>query len=258
MLGRMETPVIPPDGARRKAHVQSVARAVAVLDVLRDASEPLPALAVAHACGLDRTVVHRLLKTLVVTGLALEDGGAYRVGPATVLLANRYLADRSIRRVAVPYLVDLQTHAIGERPWTVTLSIPVGAVTTVIERIWSRATPLGFVLDVGDTFPIDDTAVGRCLLAYEPPERVAGLVGQTRAAELADVLAEIRANAGVGLARNVAGATVEAVAAAIRSRRGETLAGIAVAGADLGDELNVRSQLARSVRRAADSIGRLV
>jgi IclR family transcriptional regulator, acetate operon repressor len=251
-------PAMPPGSAARKTLVQSVSRAVAVLGVLRDAPGPMSALAVAQVSGLDRTVVHRLLKTLTSNGFAIEADGSYRVGPAVVLLANRYIADRSIRRVAVPYLVDLQTHAIGDRPWTVTMSIPVDGVTTVIERIWTKTTPLGLVLDIGDTFPVDRTAVGRSLLAYHPAAQVTELIGERRHAELAGVLEEIRSSGGVGLAQGVAGAAVEAVAAVIRSRRGEPLAGVAVTGVSLGDQLDYDSPLARSLRRAADSIGQLV
>jgi IclR family acetate operon transcriptional repressor len=229
----------------RRSSVQSVERAFDILDVLRDAPGPMSALEIAKVTGLDRTVVHRQLRTLAQRGMTVEENGSFGLGPASVLLASRYVDNLLVRRLALPYLLELDERVIGDRPWTATLSIPVGDVTVVVERIWTRTVPLGLVLDVGDTHPIDRSAAGRCLLAYQPeqpPER-------------AELLERIREAGGVALSRGEASPGVFAVAAAIRSRRGHPVAAIAVSGADLGDELAYDSRLALELRRAAHAIG---
>lgn len=231
----------------RRATVQSVDRAFDILGVLRDAAAPMSALEVAKRAGLDRTVVHRLLRTLAQHGMTVEEGGSFRLGPASVLLASQYVDSLLVRRLALPFLLELEERVIGARPWTASLSIPVGEVTVVVERIWTRSVPLGLVLDVGDTHPIDRGAAGRCLLAYQPrPDRYPAIT---------EMLEQVRDAGGVALSRGEASPGVFAVAAAIRSRRGHPVAAIAVSGADLGDELAYDSALALDLRRAAHAIG---
>lgn len=231
-------------------------RAFDVLATMREAGVPLSALQAARATGLDRTVVHRLLRTLVAVGVAVEDRGRFALGPETVRLGNAFLDTLPARRVALPYLVEVQTGTIRERPWTVTLSVAIGDVTTVVERIWNPAAPLTTVLEVGDTFAADLGAAGRSMLAFLSADEVQRVLGADRYAAVADTLEEVRAAGGVALTRGEARAGIEAVAAAITSRTGRPAAAIAVAGVDLGDELAYDSPLARHLRRAAQAVGR--
>jgi DNA-binding IclR family transcriptional regulator len=152
-------------------------------------------------------------------------------------------------------MLDFQASAIGEKPWAVTLMIPVGDLVTVVERIWTRGVPLSTVLDIGDTFPIDLAAAGRAVLAYRPPEEARALVGDERYEAVAPVLERVREVDGVALSRGEAMPGVYAIAAAIRSRRGHVAASIAVAGMDLGDQLSDESMLARQLRRSAEAVG---
>lgn len=73
------------------------------------------------------------------------------VGSGVDSVADRYLDDLLVRRLALPYMVELQANDIADRPWTATLSVAVGAKSAVIERIWTTRTPLDLVLAVGDT-----------------------------------------------------------------------------------------------------------
>jgi IclR family acetate operon transcriptional repressor len=242
-------------GARR-ALSQSVVRAFDVLAVLRDAPRPLSAREAADCTGLDRTVVHRLLRTLVAHGMAVEADGRFELGPEAVRLGNAYLDRLLVRRVAVPHLVELQTRVLAERPWTVSLSVATGDVTTVVERIWNPGAPLALVLDVGDTFAIDRSAAGRALLAYAAPDELTGLLGAERAAALAPTLDEVRAAGGIGLTHGEARAGIDSVAAAVLTRAGRPAGAIAVAGSDLGAELAYASPLAAELRQTADVVGR--
>src|SRR5689334_19347346 len=78
----------PEEATQRRSNVQSVSRAFALLETLKDSSVRMSALEVARATGLDRTVVHRLLRTLAEHELVVEQRGTYGLGPASVLLAN--------------------------------------------------------------------------------------------------------------------------------------------------------------------------
>jgi IclR family transcriptional regulator, acetate operon repressor len=251
---------MPGDSNRsaRRSTVQSVERALEVLDALRAADGPLSVLALARATGLDRTVVHRLLQTLTQHGMAVVEGGEFRLGPASVLLANSYLDGLRLRRIAMPYLLDIQSGAIGTRPWTVNLSIPIGDVTTVIERVWTPMAPLATVLDIGDTHPIQSGAAGRSILAYRPEGAVVALIGAEQAADVRPALASVREADGVALADGDVRRGVQAVASVVLSRRGEPVAAIAVSGLELGDQLAGNSELAAHLRTASRAVGQLL
>jgi DNA-binding IclR family transcriptional regulator len=249
------------DGASqlsRRSVVQSVARAFDVLNLLLDSTSPMSVQELARTSGLDRTVVHRLLRTLLQQSMVIEERGLFRLGPASILLADRYLDDLLVRRLALPYMVELQANDIADRPWTATLSVAVGAKAAVIERIWTPETPLDLVLAVGDTFPLHTTAVGRAILAYYPPERLVTTLGKDLAEELAPVLAKVRDAGGVGMSKGEAVPGVEALAAVILSRRQQSVAAIGVSGVDLGDQMNQTSPLASTLRRATSAIGQMI
>jgi IclR family acetate operon transcriptional repressor len=242
----------------RRSTLQSVERAFAVLDALRVADEPMSAISVAGIAGLDRTVAHRLLQTLVRLDMVIAAEGSFRLGPASVLLANGYLEGLQVRRIAMPYLLDVQSSAIGARPWTVNLSIPVDDVTTVIERVWTQTAPLATVLDIGDTHPIHLGAAGRAILAYRSESAVRALIGRERFDAVRPILGEVRAAGGVALADGEVRRGVQALASAVLSRRKEPVAAIAVSGLELGDQLEYDSELAAHLRTASRAVGRLL
>ncbi|MEV7007320.1 IclR family transcriptional regulator C-terminal domain-containing protein [Streptosporangium sp. NPDC051022] len=233
-------------------------RAFEVLYLLRDTSLPLSVQEIARETGLDRTVVHRLLRSLLQQSMVIEERGLFRIGPASVLLANRYHDDLLVRRLALPYMVELQANDIADKPWTANLSIVVDDVSAVIERIWTPRTPLDLVLSLGDTFPVHSTATGRSMLAYYEPDKLVETIGAERSAELAPVLESVRAAGGVGLSKGEAVPGVEAIAAVILSRRQTPIAAISVSGIDLGDQMDHVSPLASTLRRAASAIGQMI
>jgi IclR family acetate operon transcriptional repressor len=251
----------PSDGAAqggRRSTVQSVGRAFDILNLLRDSAAPMSVQEIARGTELDRTVVHRLLKSLLRQSMVIEERGLFRLGPASILLANRYLDDLLVRRLALPYLVELQANDIADHPWTATLSVAVGGVSAVIERIWTPRTPLDLVLTVGDTFPMHSTATGRSMLAYYEPEALLHTIGRDRAEELEPVLQDVRDSGGIGLSRGEAVPGVEAIAAVILSRRRVPVASLSVSGVDLRGHLDAASPLASTLRRAAGAIGQML
>lgn len=242
----------------RRSVVQSVTRAFDLLSILRDATAPMSVQELARTADLDRTVVRRLLRSLQQESMVFEERGLYRVGPAAILLANRYIDDLLVRRLALPHMVELQSNDIADRPWTATLAVAVGGVSAVIERIWTPRTPLDLVLSVGDTLSMHSTAIGRCMLAYYDADDLVAAVGPERSAELGPVLEQVRSDGGVGTSKGEAVPGVEAIAAAVLSRRQTPIAAISVSGVDLGDQMDATSSLASTLRRAAAAIGQMI
>jgi DNA-binding IclR family transcriptional regulator len=208
--------------------------------------------------GIDRTVTHRLLKTLTRHEMVAEESGSYGLGPEAVLLANSYVDSMQVRRIALPYMLEMQSHDIANSSWTVSLSIPVGAVSAVIERIWTPTTPLDIVLSSGDSFALTATATGRSILAYYTPEKAADTVGDTAFAEIEPLLETVRQSGGIGISRGEAVVGVDGIAAAIRAADGTPIAALGVSGIDLGEQLLPDSKIANKLRRNVLAIGRML
>lgn len=236
--------------------MQSVTRAVSILETLRSLGHPCTTSEIARSLDLDRTVVYRLVRTLAASGILTESSGRYFLGPQNVLYSNSYLDRLAIRRIALPYAIELQSKVIKGNPWVTALSVYAQDSVTIIDRIWSPETPLDSVLDVGTTFPIDRSAGGRLVLAYLPAEEASALVGKTKFKELRPTLGDIRKAGGIETALGDARPGIGAVVAAIFSpRTGAVVATFGVSGPDMDDVLDRESDLAVRLRRAADSIG---
>ena len=229
-----------------------------MLDAVAATVEPLTVRQIAQATGLDRTVAHRQARTLAQLGFLEEGDGAYRLGPRLLLLGNAYLDRLAIRRAVLPFAVDLQIRAVAGHPWVVGVAVPVGADAVLIDRIWTPETPLDSILDVGTRLPIDRSANGRAMLAYYDDDEVVALVGAERAAELAPVLADIRASGGIALSSNERRPGISAIAAVVRGRSGRPVGAIAISGPELEEHLSTTSVLAEHLSRTAASIGMML
>jgi DNA-binding IclR family transcriptional regulator len=75
--------------------IQSVSRALRVLEQVAQADHPLPVKVVARRCGLNLSTAYHLVRTLCYEGyLVREADGSYAVGQHTAYLA-RMTADRT-------------------------------------------------------------------------------------------------------------------------------------------------------------------
>jgi IclR family transcriptional regulator, acetate operon repressor len=243
--------------ADRRSLVQSVSRAFDVLDVLRRNGRPMPPADVARTMNLDRTVVYRLLRTLAQRGMVTEETNGFALGAGTVLLGHGFLDNLPLRRIALPYMIDLQTKMLDGQPWTLALFIRVGGLSAVIERMWTPATPLGLVLEQGVTVPLGLTAAGRSILACLAEADAREILGDGHD-ELAPALDEIRTAGGIGLVDGTTTNGLPAVACAIRRPDGSPAGAIGVGGVELGAQLATDSALATQLRHAAESIGRVI
>jgi DNA-binding IclR family transcriptional regulator len=243
---------------RRGNYVQSIQRAVAVLDTLSSSTKPLSTREIAALTGLDRTITHRILRTLEAEGLVDAGVGGFQLGGKTLLLGNAYLDHLNIRRVALPHTLSLLHGELAYLRVSMSLLVPVGAIVTIIDQLRSPNAPLDVILSVGTRFPIDRTAAGRCVLAYMPVTEVVALVGAERAAELELRLAAIRAANGVDYAQEDephGSPGIGALSALIRDRMGRSVACLSISGHDIAQHARPGSQLAPVLRRAADQIG---
>jgi DNA-binding IclR family transcriptional regulator len=242
--------------------VQSLRRGIDVLEIVADSPVPMSCKAVADAANLDRTIVHRLLKTLLDSGLLTAELGRYQLGSRALWLGNAFLDHQQLRRVALPHMLNLLHHGLANFSLaTMSLFVPVGRFVTVAEQVWPANAPLDIIMRKGTRLPIDKTAAGRCILAHSSQEDVVQLLGRSRSAELQGRLKSIReANFVeiIGDDEATVAPGMAAISALIRDRRSQPMGALSVSGLGLDLKAGRASPIAQHLRRAADQIGMAV
>lgn len=143
---------------------QTLERGLAVLRELGRHEDGLSTAQVAEVTGLHRTVVHRLLVSLVGTGFARrDDRGRHHVGPAVAALAVH--AAPVLRDVAGPPLQDLADR-IGLAVSLVEVE-EAAAVTTLVAHPAVEGPQFAYRL--GHREPLDRGAGGIAAAASAPP-----------------------------------------------------------------------------------------
>ena len=166
-----------------QGEVQSVARALGVLEALADLTEAGADVALAQlAASLELPVptVHRLLKTLAAHGYVRQaDSRRYVLGPALIRLGLR--ATPQLALEARPALQELEDE-IGE---TANLAVLDGDHVLYVAQVPSRHRMRMFT-EVGRRALPHATGVGKAMLALLPDERVRALVRRTGMPPLTD------------------------------------------------------------------------
>jgi DNA-binding IclR family transcriptional regulator len=250
-----------PGGQANASLLQSVQRAIAIVQVVSQ-RPGLTAQQIAELSGIERTGVHRLLRTLESEGLVERNGKGFRLGPRNLLFGNSYLAQHALRQVALPYQIDLLYRVFANRPWALAVLIRVGRAVTLVSHLWSPTAPLDSLLTIGLSGRIERAAGGRCILAYLPEAEVDEIVGTEVAAELRPRLGQIRTDGGLDYvtASTKLGAPpgLSALSACIPDPDGIPIAALTLSGADLEEHLHPDSEPARHLRRTARQIGQVL
>jgi IclR family transcriptional regulator, acetate operon repressor len=211
------------------------------------------ALEVARRTGMDRGTIHRLLKAMACWQLVETDDGVYRLGAGALLSASSYLTRLPLRRVALPYAIDLQ-NIIADRSAIVSVALPVGDQIVLIDRMWTVSTPFNVIADLDDRFEIDRCTSGRAILATLPADQVEGLLGPQRQAAVAARLDQVRQNGGYSFGNSEQRAGLSSMGYPIRSGTGPARGALVVAGLEMQDDLHAASALARHMQRACAGI----
>ncbi len=239
----------PPSG-----RVQSIDRAFILLRELSSAPRGSTALELARRTGIDRTTIHRLLKTLIHWGMVSADGSTYVLGPECLLLATAHSSRQNVRRAALPYAMELKEKVLDGRSALVSISVPARDRAIIVERIWTPRTPMNVIIDIGNQFLLDDCASGRAILSTYSDDLCLSTLGKARFSKAKPDLKQVRAAGGFcsTVARFKPG--LASLAYPFRGRSEAALGAVVVSGLDLDDQLAVDSPLARHLQRACASI----
>ena len=206
-------------------------RAIAVLDTLAEGGE-LGTNEIARRTGMTPSTVSRQLGTLAASGLVerVATSGRYRLGLRIVHLANALLARLDVREVARPHLVAL-VDATGE---TATLSVPGDDDAITVDFVPGRHQ-VQPVSRLGRPSIAHATSAGKVMLAFSGRELPDGPLRAYTSRTITDPR---KLAAEIALVRERGSATavgerepdLSAIAAPIRSARGELEAVVALQG----------------------------
>jgi DNA-binding IclR family transcriptional regulator len=238
--------------------LQTLQRGIAVLELLARHA-PLTGQQISERLGLERTIVHRIVRTLESEMLIERDGTRLRLGPRHLQFANSFVAHQGLRQASLPFQVEFLYRTFANEPWALALLIRVGKTVTLVQQLVSPTAPLASLLAVGGVIRVEDTAAGRCMLAYETDDEVTCIVGSPVMEHLRPRLERIRHEGGIDYVRPLerAGAPpdLSALAVCIRARSGRPLAALTLSGARLDQHLSPDSEPARHLLAIAEHIG---
>lgn len=134
-------------------------KAFGVLEALAATGPTTPQRLSAHI-GINRTVVQRLLTTLVNRNFVIRAGGDYELSPRLRQLATA--VEPALRRAAHPHLIRLAAETSG----TLVLQVLDGHSAAVIDEVIQASAPiLQARHEVGARSPLGQTASGIAILA---------------------------------------------------------------------------------------------
>lgn len=162
------TPVAPAE--RQPLQIQSVVRALTVLEQLALAARPLPLSVISARAGLKPSTCHHLLATLVARGWARHDRRSrdYALGPRLAELPAGSVADHDVAALALPAVRSL-SDACGEAAH---VAVMQGYELVTLLKLDSTHAVRVDTGGLGKSNAAHATATGKVLLAHWQREQI--------------------------------------------------------------------------------------
>ena len=249
---------------KKGIQVQSLVRAVNLLEAFAGDKAELSLKEIAEATNLSKSTCYRLLATLEELELVERNRTRthYRLGIRLFELGLLVQRRMDLRRVALPYLVDL-AEKTGETSF---LIIRDKEEALCIERVEGTYPVRALALNVGGRLPLHLGGGQRALLAELPDEEVLSILerkGMPRFTEKSvtdprELLEELRFTRTMGYGRSWEDITpgVAAVGALIRDHTGHGIAAVSIAGIVQRFDESRYGSLVEAVRAAALEISK--
>lgn len=241
--------------------VQSVDRALSILEVLADYNEGLGVTEISDKVGLHKSTVYRLLSTLSYKGYVSQDeeNNRYTITMKLFELGNKKVENIDILTASKPYTKQLMKR-VNE---TVHLVIMDGNEIVYIDKVEADNT-IRMASTIGMRSPLYSTSVGKAILAQLPEDEVEKIwhsskiqqLTQNTITELDDLkkeLSKIRVQGyAVDNEENEIG--IRCVGASIFNRHGEVEGAISVSGPTIRVTKDKVEEIAREVTKCAKNI----
>lgn len=241
----------------------TVGKALDVLDQVADFGRPVRFSEVLDGSSYPKPTLYRLMQTLTHQGMLHfdQDRQTYSPGARLVRLAHAAWAQSSLAQVASPHIEALSAQT-GE---TVHLAQIDAAQVLYLDKR-NATDPIPMYSQAGRVGPVYCTGVGKVMLAYLPPDQIAGVIAQqsfhrftpqtiTTAAALKAELDAIR-DRGFGFDREEHEPGIICVAVPILSDAKRVMGAVSVTSTTARQSLDALAQLAPRVRDTAQAIAR--
>ncbi|MFR3707709.1 MAG: IclR family transcriptional regulator, partial [Enterobacter hormaechei] len=143
--------------------IQSVERALQILDLFNEQATELKITDISKLMGLSKSTLHSLLKTLQLHGYIDQnpENGKYRLGMKLVERGHFVVGSIDIRQKAKGWLTELSRRT-GQ---TTHLGILDGREGVYIEKIEGKLAAIAYSR-IGRRLPVHATAIGKVLIAW--------------------------------------------------------------------------------------------
>jgi IclR family acetate operon transcriptional repressor len=155
--------------------VQSVERALELLEALAEPGEAKGVSELARATGLPVATIHRLLATMVSRGYVRQDSGSHKYTLGSHLIRLGEAAARDFGQFARPYLAELM-EASGE---TANLAMLEDGHVAYVAQVASRHHRVRMFTEVGRRVHPHTSGVGKVVLAFRPRAEVEALLARS-------------------------------------------------------------------------------
>ena len=143
--------------------IQSVERALHILDLFNEQSTELKITEISQLMGLSKSTLHSILKTLQLHGYIDQnpENGKYRLGMKLVERGHFVVGSMDIRQKAKSWLTELSLKT-GQ---TTHLGVLDGNEGVYIEKIEGKQAAIAYSR-IGRRLPVHATAIGKVLIAW--------------------------------------------------------------------------------------------
>lgn len=250
-----------PTAARDPSRVQSLSRALGLLDTLAETADGMTLADVAQVAGLAPSTAHRLLTTLesqrYVRFVASE--GVWQVGVQAFVVGQAFRRSRDVVTTARPHM----RHLMEESGETVNLYIEEGGEAVCMAQVECRQM-MRAIARPGGRVKLHCSAAGKAMLAFMPASQVARILqihGLPRVSEKTldtpkKLKAELERGRECGFAVDDEEHAVglRCVAAAILDEDGRPLAALSISGPLARVDESLIGTMGGLVRRASRAI----
>lgn len=246
---------------REENAVQSVDRAMDLLEALAFAREPMRLTDLAAQLGLHKSTAHRLAATLERRGYVEQDPqtGRYRMGLRLVEVGGCALGSLSVAKVGRPVLERL-ARQLGE---TGNIAVLQGHEVLYVDKVETDQNLMRMSVQIGKRSPVYCTAVGKVMLAFNQ-ELLPGILQHvklrrltartiTTTEALQDELRSV-AERGYAIDDEEHELGLRCVAAPVRDYMGRVVAAVSISGAAMRLNQERVSQIIPALRKVSEEI----
>jgi DNA-binding IclR family transcriptional regulator len=158
--------------------INSVVRAIKLLEILTERGKPIALKDIADAASLNKVTTHRLLRSLCQGGTVQTTGenGHYALGPAVLRYAEGFRKSLSIRDRVLPYLEKIATLTKE----TAIFCERYGETTCVTVETWDSPHDTRTFSGTGIVRPLTAGSSALAILAMLPENQILSIIRSSK------------------------------------------------------------------------------